>query len=747
MNKASVPYSKRKSQPEIRAWNGLNRTQSAGDGEVVDCRNLSTSEYPALQVRDGRTRVGEWEAATDVYETDGHMVVIDDNKLYYDGTFLSNVDNRKKQFVEINRKLVVWPDRIYINLNTGEVGNLEASVSGSVSIREGGVLTVSSASGNGKKEYKNVGGWYYERNEENNYLVPQEYRNTFFRYYTNLSYANGWVYDKAYTGSMPEGAYFIGSAPQTSWNEYEQNWSMEGTTYGKVTKVTTIEHEYGGIDPNVTDYEDGGSYDVIVEYELYNAGGMDLISIFEEGDTVNLQGAKLSYNNRENAVIEDVGKNTLTIGGGFVEAAKYYDVTEAKTAGVYRLVTGYVSYSDSYSGIVFRTERALRAGEQLFAVTDAGDTGLSTNVVYAYDPQTKTLEQFETDSSTSYEDLMAKDNSYTASSAQQMSIERKVPDMQYICERDNRLYGVSNAEEEKIFNTMTGQYETVTSRVLHASALGQPTRWNVYEGASTDSYAVAVAGEGDFTAICNYSGSVLAFKEDRMYKLTGDYPAEFYLRSYSVDGVKEGCHKSLAIINEVLYYLSPYGVMSFTGGVPSLVSYNLGLQSYEDAVAGRDNTDYYISMKDKDGYKIHCYDTVRDMWSMERAEQATGIERVGERAYACIDGKVWKLSDPASQETVSWEATLPETDEGTFDKKRYKTLRLIANVEGVLRVYTRQNDHEEWSIAGTIDVPGKKIHTMNLDTIRCDRLQIKLEGEGKATVWALERTFTIEGEK
>ena len=739
MRIAEVPNGKRKNTPDIRIWNGLNRSQGAADGEVIDCVGLSTKMWPAMSADDGRTRIGEWENATDVYETDGHMVVIDDNKLYYDGTFLSNVGGTKKQFAEINRKLVIWPDKIYINLNTGELENIEANVSGSVTMRDGGILTITASSGKGKKEYKNTGGAY--RVDVDGLWQWEGYQNTYFRTYENLSYSNGWVYDSANTGGISVGSYFIGSSPQTSW--YEQpTWDMSGTKYGKVTKVTEVRNDVYSTLPGLYDELDSYSIDLTVEYELYDAAGIDLTKSFAEGDIVSVSGNALEYNNQDGVKLTGVGKNQLVVDAAFITKAHYYNVTNALAPGTYRLVT----YSSS--GTVFQATRTIRKGEQLFIISNRGDSGLEHTGVYAYDPQTRALEAFENVSSSSYTDLNAVNNVYDALTANTLTIERKVPEMDYICEKDNRLYGVSNSEEEKIFNTQTGQYETVTSRVLHASALGQPTRWNVFEGAATDSFAVAVAGEGDFTGIVSYSGSVIAFKEDRMYKLTGDYPAEFYLRSYSVDGVKKNCHKSLAIINEVLYYLSPYGVMSYSGGVPGLISYNLDLLRFQDAVAGRDRTRYYISMEDpENGYMIYSYDTVRDLWVIERKEQATGIERVGDYAYACIDGKIYKLADELSQEETTWMALLPETDEGIFEKKRYQNARLIADVDGSLTVSCRQNDHEEWQTLGTITEKGKKVHSLPMDTIRCDRIQFKLEGEGKATIWAFERQFTVGSER
>lgn len=735
-------------------FKGLHKRDGAPEGAFLEVSGITTADYPSMKTRPSRARVGEWERATDVYETDGHLIVINDNKLYYDGTFLTEVGGTKKQFAEINRKLVIWPDKLYINLNTGELGSIEANVSGSVTMRDGGILTITASSGKGKKTYEDVGGTYYEVNE-NNYLVPQRYQNTFFRTYTNMSYSDGWVYDKATTGGINVGDYFIGSSPQTSWNEYESKWSMDGTVYGKVTKVTRIDHEHGGIDPSVPDWEDQSWYDLVVEYELYDAAGVDLTKTFVEGDVVSIGGNALEYNNQEAVEITGVGQNHLVVDAALVMKANYYNVISALAPSTYRLVTG-TDYSNSPMGTVFQANRTIRAGEQLFKVITAGDSGLNTNMVYSYDPQTKVLESFETVSTTGYTDLQAKDNIYDAAAAKTLSIERKVPDMAYICEHNNRLYGVTNNEEEKIFNTQTGQYETVTSRVLHASALGQPTRWNVFEGAATDSYAVAVAGEGDFTGIISYSGNVIAFKEDRMYKLSGDYPAEFYLRSYTVDGVKEGCHKSMAIINEVLYYLSPYGVMSYSGGVPNLVSYELGIDRYGEAVAGRDRTNYLIQLD-----KLYCYDTIHGLWVSEDYGYVTAIEPVSSRAYIVTDGKI--MQTDTGDEQVEWYAMTHFLDEGTFLHKDYQAMNLDAVLtEGAeLKLEYRTDEDEEWKTLdamtryhGTewqtrkvLNEAKRMHHQFNPGIQRSDRIQLRLSGKGESKVYAYDRVVRFESDK
>lgn len=734
-------------------FKGLHKRDGAPEGAFLEVSGVTTADYPSMKTRPPRARIGEWENATDVYETDGHLIVIDDNKLYYDGTFLSNVGGTKKQFAEINRKLVIWPDKIYINLNTGELGNIEANVSGSVTMRDGGILTITASSGKGKKEYKNVRGAY--REAVDGFWQWQNYTFTFFRTYGSLSYSNGWVFTDATTGGISVGRFFIGSSPQTSWNENEASWPMTGTKYGKVTKVTEVRNDVYSTLPGLSDELDSYSIDLTVEYELYDAAGIDLTKSFTEGDIVSVSGNALEYNNQDGVKLIGVGKNQLVVDAAFITKAYYYNVTSALSPAVYRLVTG-TDYAGNASGTVFQATRTIRKGEQLFIISNRGDSGLEHTGVYAYDPQTRALEAFENVSNASYTDLNAKNNVYDALTANQLTIERKVPEMDYICEKDNRLYGVSNSEEEKIFNTQTGQYETVTSRVLHASALGQPTRWNVFEGAATDSFAVAVAGEGDFTGIVSYSGSVIAWKEDRMYKLTGDYPAEFYLRSYSVDGVKKNCHKSLVIINEVLYYLSPYGVMSYSGGVPNLVSYELGMDRYEEAVAGRDRMNYLIQMD-----KLYCYDTIHGLWVSEDYGNVTGIESVGNRAYIVTDGKI--MQTDSGDEEVEWYAMTHFTDEGTFLHKDYQAMNLDAALTEGAEMKIEYRLHEEdswktldtmtsyhgtqWQTRKTLNEAKRMHHQFNPGIQRCDRIQFRLSGKGACKVYAYDRVVRFESDK
>ena len=80
-------------------------------------------------------------------------------------------------------------------------------------------------------------------------------------------------------------------------------------------------------------------------------------------------------------------------------------------------------------------------------------------------------------------------------------------------------------------------------KTIYASALGDPTNY-VYDGVSTDSYAVAVGTEGEFTGCIAYSSTVLFWKENCLHKVLGSYPAQYEIYTYTVPGIQKGSEKS-----------------------------------------------------------------------------------------------------------------------------------------------------------------------------------------------------------
>ncbi len=184
-------------------------------------------------------------------------------------------------------------------------------------------------------------------------------------------------------------------------------------------------------------------------------------------------------------------------------------------------------------------------------------------------------------------------------------VERRVPDLDFLTECDNRVWGCSSREN-----------------VIYGCKLGDPTNWFSYRGTAADSYAVTVGSDGEFTGAATCMGYALFFKENTLHKLYGSRPADFRLVSVQCRGVAKHASRSLCVIAEVLYYLSNDGVMAWDGSLPVKISGVLDstwLMNVRGAVGGVLDTRYYLHMRQPSTgeTRLLVYDTERQLWHEE----------------------------------------------------------------------------------------------------------------------------------
>ena len=89
-------------------------------------------------------------------------------------------------------------------------------------------------------------------------------------------------------------------------------------------------------------------------------------------------------------------------------------------------------------------------------------------------------------------------------------MERRVPDLDYITECDNRVWGCSSKEN-----------------VIYACKLGDPTNWFSYRGIAADSYAVTVGSDGAFTGAATCMGYALFLRRTPCTSSTAPSPRTF----------------------------------------------------------------------------------------------------------------------------------------------------------------------------------------------------------------------------
>ena len=323
--------------------------------------------------------------------------------------------------------------------------------------------------------------------------------------------------------------------------------------------------------------------------------------------------------------------------------------------------------------------------------------------------------------------------------AEGVKAERRVPDLEYLTECDNRVWGCSSSEN-----------------VIYACKLGDPTNWFSYRGIAADSYAVTVGSDGAFTGAATCMGYALFFKENTLHKLYGSKPSDFQLSSLRCRGVAKGAARSLCVINETLYYLSPDGVMAWDGSIPTKVSTALDparLRNVKSALGGALDGRYYLHLVRGSGeaqaVRLLVYDTERGLW---QEEDVCSYEMAGSGGQLYLwDGKaIWAadadreenwqqaggIEDGVSFELVSGDIGLDSPEELYLSRL---TLRLEAEVKSRIEVAVSY-DSGEWETLAQLNADGRRCFDVPLVPRRCGSLRFRLKGRGQLTLRSLTRT-------
>lgn len=322
-------------------------------------------------------------------------------------------------------------------------------------------------------------------------------------------------------------------------------------------------------------------------------------------------------------------------------------------------------------------------------------------------------------------------------------IKRELPQMDYICECQNRLWGC-----------YYGVKDGKTLNEIYCCALGDFKNWRQYMGLSTDSWTASVGSDGQWTGAVNYLGYPTFFKENRVHRVTVSSSGAHQIDETVCRGVQKGSHKSLQVVNETLYYKSRTDICAWQGGFPEGVSYALGSSKYYQAVAGSFGEKYHISMKDESGsWHLFVYDISRGIWHREDNLHALCFAAVDDELY-CIDadsGALLALNGTTGQleDKVQWEA-ISGILYYEYPNKKYVSrynLRLRMDKDAKMRIGIQYDSDGFWEEYGYISERGTGTVTVPIRPRRCDHLQIKLKGEGDIRIFSLARILEVGSDK
>lgn len=328
-------------------------------------------------------------------------------------------------------------------------------------------------------------------------------------------------------------------------------------------------------------------------------------------------------------------------------------------------------------------------------------------------------------------------------------ISEGVPELKYICAGNNRIWG---CDGETIFCT----------------AFGKPLEWFEY-AASSDSNDADVSfaitpfdGFGEFTGCCFYDNTPMFFKENAVYKVYGSRASGFTLSTDEKPGVIKGAAKTLTVTNDMLFYLSPVGVMRYYGGSQKCLTDEF-CEKFTKGVGGADSDKYYISMTSGEGYKLFVYDIKKGLWCVEDDTQVIDFVKHNNKLYFInsqnelmgLNYDKDMLSPFETSELVCEDNFDSEIEFGDYymnnpNKKGLSKLFFRIGVEENSTLTLLINYDSEsiegkrvWQEVKTVGANAKRSYILPVIPKRCDHFRIKLKGHGGFVLHSMSYEYYV----
>ena len=358
-----------------------------------------------------------------------------------------------------------------------------------------------------------------------------------------------------------------------------------------------------------------------------------------------------------------------------------------------------------------------------------------------------------------YFQIYAADNDYIVIKANldvsipyagKLSVSRVMPeiDTDKMLEVNNRLWACSSKSNE-----------------IFCCKQGDCRNWQAYkDGIATDSFAMTVGCEGEFTGIARQNDSIIFFKENWVLKIYGTKPSNYTLATYNVLGVAKGSSKSLVWINGILYYLSNKGVCQYSpGSQPIIISDEaFGNTKYSNAVAGRHENKYYISAQNEQGeYELFVFDTEKGLWHKEDDTQILSTVTYNNTMYY-VDGNTGYVMCPdnnhnliddfedfESESHFDWHCETGDLYDSDFNTKYISRVAIGVQSEQhtKFRVLAQFEDGGNWTELRVIRYDNKKPHMIPIAVRRSEFLRLRIEGQGKCNIYGINIEFARGSDK
>jgi len=358
-----------------------------------------------------------------------------------------------------------------------------------------------------------------------------------------------------------------------------------------------------------------------------------------------------------------------------------------------------------------------------------------------------------------------------------LDIARRTPYMDFVVNCQNRLWGCMYGESR----------DGVLVNEIYASKLGDPTRWQTYQGLASDSYAATVGAAGNYTGAAVINNHPIFFKRDVIEKVYVSASGAHQIQESTFPGVGSfRNHKSIAQHNGLLFYRAVNGYMIYDGNTTYNVSEKiwdeLGGQTTNEhvgVVGGkfylfREGMSISIYGQTHRDCRLYIYDPGTGKWTREsmpggvsddtsnnywvrgvynnldqdRDEMIvyyTGTDGIGHSETFLADQR----NMPGTQEgDIEWYAETGLIGYSERERKYIGRVNIRLSYTGTVRMQMMYDESGVWE--SKMVLPQNTVSTRSFDCPmtpkRCDNFRIRLSGTGTVTIYGIDLVYSTGSE-
>jgi len=286
---------------------------------------------------------------------------------------------------------------------------------------------------------------------------------------------------------------------------------------------------------------------------------------------------------------------------------------------------------------------------------------------------------------------------------------------------------------------------------VYASGFNDYTMWNLDTADETNTANAwasttqsNIKAGGDLLGITTYDSHVIIFKHDYMQQINNNKNP---FRVADITSIGTVDHRTIYEVSSVLLFCASDGVYAYTGAYPTKISDKLNILSYENAVCGAYNGEYYVHFRATK--TTYIYNILKGAWgTLDIGKEILSFAEYNSHFYALTsDGYIYLVSTGTASD--DWNFTTSLMLNGEIDTRRIHKLSIYADMESGSTVqcwlYKQDGTYfKAFEYEATANI--SKVFNVMLRMSTAYGHKVKFSGSGNVKVHYMELKYSYDGE-